>query len=179
MARIGKVVVIIRFARQDGAYLSDFLIREGHYVNELGLASSLFNSQRIDALLKSIFSHLHLQYGDLVDTLNIMRFIHEVLFDENCNISPQRHVYLIFSTPDYTADITVMEATRVLDPLRVLFDEASFFRKSEKVMLRFDPKYLEKETANILCHEPSKTEEKFRSKEESASNIFARTWLSN
>ena len=84
-----KKALVTGITGQDGAYLAEFLLKKGYEVHGIKRRSSLFNTQRIDHIYEDPHipdRHLHLHYGDLTDSTNLIRIIQEVQPDE----SPQR-----------------------------------------------------------------------------------------
>ena len=84
-----KKALITGITGQDGAYLAEFLLNKGYEVHGIKRRSSLFNTQRIDHIYEDPHipdSHLHLHYGDLSDSTNLIRIIQEVQPDEIYNL---------------------------------------------------------------------------------------------
>ncbi len=82
---MGKVALITGITGQDGAYLTEFLIKKGYTVHGIKRRSSMFNTDRIDHLYQDPHvenRNLILHYGDLTDSLNLTRIIGEVQPDE-------------------------------------------------------------------------------------------------
>jgi GDPmannose 4,6-dehydratase len=63
---------------------------------------------------------LHLHYGDLTDSTNIVRVIQKVQPDEIYNLGAQSHVKVSFEMPEYTADVDGMGTLRILEAVRLL-----------------------------------------------------------
>jgi GDPmannose 4,6-dehydratase len=108
---------------QDGAYLSEFLLRKGYMVHGIKRRSSLFNTERIDHLFKDPHienNKLHLHYGDMTDSMNLTRIIKEVQPDEIYNLAAQSHVKVSFDTPEYTANTDALGSLRILEAVRFL-----------------------------------------------------------
>ena len=90
-----KTVLISGDTGQDGAYLSEFLLKKGYEVHGIKRRSSSFNTQRVDHLYQD--PHVEnkrfiLHYGDLTDTSNLVRIIQTVQPDEIYNLGAQSHV---------------------------------------------------------------------------------------
>ena len=90
-----KVALITGVTGQDGAYLSEFLLKKGYIVHGIKRRSSLFNTDRIDHLyldphVKNRNFILH--YGDLTDSTNLIRIIQEIQPDEIYNLAAMSHV---------------------------------------------------------------------------------------
>ncbi|MCF8443164.1 MAG: GDP-mannose 4,6-dehydratase [Saprospiraceae bacterium] len=118
-----KKALITGVTGQDGAYLSEFLLRKGYEVHGIKRRSSLFNTQRIDHLYQDPhIDHRNfiLHYGDLTDSTNIIRIIQEVQPDEIYNLGAQSHVQVSFETPEYTANVDALGVLRVLEAVRLL-----------------------------------------------------------
>jgi len=118
-----KVALVTGVTGQDGAYLSDFLLRKGYIVHGIKRRSSLFNTDRIDNLYhdpheKDVRFFLH--YGDLTDSTNLIRIIQEVQPDEIYNLAAQSHVKVSFETPEYTANADGIGTLRILEAVRLL-----------------------------------------------------------
>jgi GDPmannose 4,6-dehydratase len=108
---------------QDGAYLSEFLIKKGYEVHGIKRRSSSFNTQRIDHLYQDPHvqnKRLILHYGDLTDTSNIVRIIQHVQPNEIYNLGAQSHVQVSFEVPEYTADTDGIGTLRLLEAIRIL-----------------------------------------------------------
>lgn len=118
-----KTALITGVTGQDGAYLSEFLLKKGYEVHGIKRRSSLFNTQRIDHLYQDPHvdhRNFILHYGDLTDSTNIIRIIQEVQPDEIYNLGAQSHVQVSFETPEYTANVDALGTLRVLEAVRLL-----------------------------------------------------------
>jgi GDPmannose 4,6-dehydratase len=118
-----KKALITGITGQDGAYLAEFLLKKGYEVHGVKRRSSLFNTQRIDHLYEDIHipdRHLHLHYGDLTDSTNLIRIIQEVQPDEIYNLAAMSHVHVSFETPEYTANADGIGTLRILEAVRIL-----------------------------------------------------------
>jgi GDPmannose 4,6-dehydratase len=118
-----KKAIITGITGQDGAYLAEFLLNKGYEVHGIKRRSSLFNTQRIDHLYEDPHSshrNLHLHYGDLTDSTNLIRIIQEVQPDEIYNLAAMSHVHVSFETPEYTANADGIGTLRILEAVRLL-----------------------------------------------------------
>ena len=73
-----KVALITGVTGQDGAYLSELLLRKNYFVHGVKRRSSSFNTQRIEHLINEPINtsgSFKLHYGDITDPLNILRLI--------------------------------------------------------------------------------------------------------
>jgi len=108
---------------QDGAYLSEFLLNKGYEVHGIRRRSSIFNTQRIDHLIKDWHekdNNFILHHGDLTDSTNLIRIIQEVQPDEIYNLAAMSHVHVSFEMPEYTANADGIGALRILEAVRLL-----------------------------------------------------------
>ncbi|MDE5608920.1 MAG: GDP-mannose 4,6-dehydratase, partial [Bacteroidales bacterium] len=102
-----KKALITGVTGQDGAYLSEFLLKKGYEVHGIKRRSSLFNTDRIDHLYQDPQTKdrtFVLHYGDMTDSLNLTRIIQETQPDEIYNLAAMSHVQVSFDTPEYTAN---------------------------------------------------------------------------
>jgi len=120
---MSKTALITGITGQDGAYLSEYLIKKGYTVHGIKRRSSLFNTDRIDHLYQDPHlenRNLILHYGDMTDSMNITRIIAEVQPDEIYNLAAQSHVKVSFDTPEYTANVDGLGTLRILEGVRLL-----------------------------------------------------------
>nr|MQY76142.1 GDP-mannose 4,6-dehydratase [Spirochaeta sp.] len=118
-----KKALITGITGQDGAYLSEFLLKKRYQVHGIIRRASLFNTDRVDHLYqdpheKNINFFLH--YGDLTDTSNLVRILQQVQPDEIYNLGAQSHVKVSFEVPEYTADTDALGTLRLLEAIRIL-----------------------------------------------------------
>jgi GDPmannose 4,6-dehydratase len=118
-----KKALVTGITGQDGAYLAEFLLNKGYEVHGIKRRSSLFNTQRIDHIYEDPHTphrHLHLHYGDLTDSTNLIRIIQEVQPDEIYNLAAMSHVHVSFEEPEYTANADGIGTLRILEAVRLL-----------------------------------------------------------
>ncbi len=118
-----KKALITGITGQDGAYLARFLLDKGYEVHGIKRRSSLFNTQRVDAIYQGVHvkdKHFFLHYGDLTDSTNIIRLVQKIQPDEIYNLGAQSHVQVSFEAPEYTADVDALGTLRVLEAVRLL-----------------------------------------------------------
>jgi len=120
---MGKTALITGITGQDGAYLSEYLIKKGYTVHGIKRRASSFNTNRIDHLYQDPQlenRNLVLHYGDMTDSMNLTRIIGEVKPDEIYNLAAQSHVKVSFDTPEYTANVDGLGTLRILEAVRLL-----------------------------------------------------------
>lgn len=118
-----KKALITGVTGQDGAYLSEFLLKKGYTVHGLKRRSSLFNTDRIDHLYQDPHSenqNFFLHYGDMTDSTNLTRLIQEIQPDEIYNLAAMSHVRVSFEMPEYVADTDGIGTLRLLEAIRLL-----------------------------------------------------------
>ena len=124
---MGKIALITGVTGQDGAYLAEFLLKKGYIVHGIKRRSSLFNTERIDHMYQDPHTEKRnfiLHYGDMTDSMNLTKIIHDVSPDEIYNLAAMSHVKVSFDTPEYTANadglgtLRILEAVRLLDMIR-------------------------------------------------------------
>ena len=112
-----KKAIITGVTGQDGSYLSEFLLEKGYEVHGIIRRSSIDYRERIDHLEGN--KHFHLHYGDLGDSLSLVKIINLVRPDEIYNLAAQSHVQVSFDVPEFTADIDATGVLRILEAVRV------------------------------------------------------------
>jgi len=130
-----KRALITGVTGQDGAYLAELLLAKGYEVHGLKRRASSFNSERIDHLhheLDDTRAGVRLHYGDLTDSLSLLRVIQQVKPDEIYNLAAQSHVAVSFEEPEYTANADGIGTLRVLEAMRSLGlgDRCRFYQAS-------------------------------------------------
>src|SRR5215470_10661501 len=118
-----KVALITGVTGQDGAYLSELLLRKGYEVHGIKRRASSFNTDRIDHLYQDPHvdnQNFKLHYGDLTDATNLIRIVQTVQPDEIYNLAAQSHVAVSFETAEYTANADALGTLRLLEAIRIL-----------------------------------------------------------
>lgn len=118
-----KKALITGVTGQDGAYLTELLLKKGYEVHGIKRRTSLFNTARIDHLYEDPHNtnvNLKLHYGDLTDSTNLIRIIQEVQPDEIYNLAAMSHVHVSFEMPEYTANADGIGTLRILEAVRIL-----------------------------------------------------------
>ena len=118
-----KTAFITGVTGQDGAYLSEFLLKKGYIVHGLKRRTSLFNTDRIDHLYQDPHvenQNFILHYGDMTDSTNLIRLIKDIQPDEIYNLAAMSHVAVSFETPEYTGNADGLGTLRILDAVRLL-----------------------------------------------------------
>ena len=111
-----KKALITGVTGQDGSYLAEFLLEKDYEVHGIVRRASTEKKERIDHLEGNPNFHLH--YGDLTDSLSLVKIISKVEPDEIYNLAAQSHVAVSFEVPEYTADATGTGVIRLLEAIR-------------------------------------------------------------
>lgn len=120
---MAKTALITGITGQDGAYLTELLLKKGYHVHGIKRRSSLFNTDRIDHLYQDPHEsgiNLTLHFGDLTDASNLISIIQQVQPDEIYNLGAMSHVQVSFETPEYTANADGLGTLRILEAVRLL-----------------------------------------------------------
>jgi len=117
-----KIALIFGITGQDGAYLLRLLLKKNYYVHGVIRRSSSFNTGRIDDLYIDHHnkSNFKLHYGDLSDSLAVLKIIKKTNPDEIYNLGAQSHVQVSFQVPEYTANVDALGTLRILDSIKTL-----------------------------------------------------------
>ncbi len=111
-----KVALITGVTGQDGSYLSELLLEKGYDVHGIIRRSSVDYRERIAHLEGQPNFHLH--YGDLGDSMSLVKVVGKVQPTEIYNLAAQSHVQVSFDSPEFTADIDATGVLRVLEAVR-------------------------------------------------------------
>jgi GDPmannose 4,6-dehydratase len=120
---MSKVAFITGVTGQDGALLAELLLKKGYVVHGVKRRSSLINTQRIDHMYADPHvpdARLHLHYGDMTDSTNLIRLLQTTKPDEIYNLAAQSHVAVSFESPEYTANADAIGTLRLLEAMRIL-----------------------------------------------------------
>lgn len=117
-----KKALITGITGQDGSYLTELLLEKGYEVHGIIRRASSFNTGRLEHLF-SPDSHLprqnlHLHYGDLTDSVALVKLLYELKPDEVYNLGAQSHVRVSFDVPESTGDIVGLGTQRILEAIR-------------------------------------------------------------
>ncbi len=127
---------------QDGSYLAEYLLSKGYEVHGIIRRASTFNTHRIEHIYVDPHepeARLFLYYGDLSDAGLLTELIWNIQPDEIYNLGAQSHVRVSFDMPEYTANITALGTTRMLEALRRSGIKAKFYQASSSEMFGASP----------------------------------------
>lgn len=132
-----KKALITGITGQDGSYLADLLLEKGYEVHGIIRRASSFNTGRIDHLYQDPHVNgvrLFLHYGDLADSVNLVKLIYQLKPDEIYHLGAQSHVRVSFDIPEYTADVTGVGTIRILEAMREAGVKSRFYQASSSEM---------------------------------------------
>ncbi len=122
---------------QDGSYLAELLLAKGYEVHGIIRRSSSFNTERLDHLYQDPHvpkRNLVLHFGDLNDASSLNRVLRVAAPHEIYNLGAQSHVKVSFDIPEYTAEVTAVGVTRILEAIRELGIRPRFYQASSSEM---------------------------------------------
>ena len=156
---MSKVALITGVTGQDGAYLSELLLRKGYEVHGIKRRASLFNTDRIDHLYQDPHvdnQRFKLHYGDLTDSTNLIRIIQQVQPDEIYNLAAMSHVAVSFEEPEYTANADGIGTLRLLEAIRILGlqKKTRFYQASTSELYGLVQEVPQKETTPFYPRSP-------------------------
>ena len=134
-----KKALITGITGQDGSYLAEFLLAKGYEVHGIIRRASTFNTSRIDHLYKDPHingTRMFLHYGDLSDSVQIVKLLYSLQPDEIYNLGAQSHVRVSFDIPEYTGNVTGLATVRILEAIREagLVKKCRFYQASSSEM---------------------------------------------
>ena len=117
-----KIALIFGITGQDGAYLAKLLLSKKYIVHGIKRRSSSINTSRIDDIYQDPHSkrNFYFHYGDVTDSLSVLKNIASIKPNEIYNLSAQSHVKVSFDVPEYTANVDGIGALRILDAIKSL-----------------------------------------------------------
>lgn len=154
-----KKALITGVTGQDGSYLAELLLEKGYEVHGIKRRASSFNTSRIDHLYQDIHnkdSKFILHYGDLSDSSNLTKLVHDVEPDEIYNLAAQSHVKVSWDCPEYTADCDALGTLRLLEAIRMnnLEKKTKFYQASTSELFGLIQEPIQKETTPFYPRSP-------------------------
>jgi GDPmannose 4,6-dehydratase len=119
---VKKIALIFGITGQDGAYLAKFLLKKNYIVHGVKRRSSSLNTYRVDDIYSDPHNktNFYMHYGDLVDSLSVLKIIQKTKPSEIYNLGAQSHVAVSFQVPEYTANVDAIGTLRILDAIMTL-----------------------------------------------------------
>ncbi|MDE2312973.1 MAG: GDP-mannose 4,6-dehydratase [Elusimicrobia bacterium] len=137
-----KKALISGITGQDGSYLAELLLSKGYEVHGLIRRASTFNTSRLEHIFADPHERgakLFLHYGDLANSEQLTNLLYNVRPEEIYHLGAQSHVKVSFDMPEYTADVTGLGTTRILEAMRRSAIKARFYQASSSEMFGAAP----------------------------------------
>tara|TARA_Y100000991_G_scaffold215596_1_gene206726 strand:- start:1506 stop:2585 length:1080 start_codon:yes stop_codon:yes gene_type:complete len=118
-----KVALITGVTGQDGSYLAELLLQKGYEVHGIKRRASSFNTERIDHIYQDPHEknpRFILHYGDLTDSLSIIKIIQLCKPNEIYNLGAMSHVKVSFELAEYVGQVDALGSLRILEAVRLL-----------------------------------------------------------
>ena len=122
--------LIFGITGQDGSYLAELLLLKGYEVHGVLRRSSSSNTGRIDHIYDKLIVH----YGDITDSLSIVKLIYEIDPDEIYNLAAMSHVKVSFDIPKYSRDSVGTGALELYEAAHILKSKARIYNASSSEM---------------------------------------------
>lgn len=154
---MAKKALITGITGQDGSYLAELLLDKGYEVHGIIRRASTFNTDRVDHLYKDPHINgvsMFLHYGDIADSANLIKLIHQIEPVEIYHLAAQSHVRVSFDIPEYTGDVTAIGTTRILEAIRMTKQNARFYQASSSEMFGLVQEVPQKETTPFYPRSP-------------------------
>jgi GDPmannose 4,6-dehydratase len=129
-----KKAIVTGITGQDGAYLSELLLKKGYEVYGTYRRTSSVNFWRLEELGVHPNPHLHLVEYDLTDPTGNIRLLADIMPDEVYNLAAQSFVAVSFDQPITTANITGLGALHLLEAIRIVNPKIKFYQASTSEM---------------------------------------------
>lgn len=149
-----KRAFITGITGQDGAYLSDFLVKKGYDVH--GLLRRSASADVIGSRLRwiGVADQVTLHDGNLTDIGSIIRILELVRPDEIYNLAAQSFVKSSWQQPYLTGMTTGMGATNVLEATRIVCPQAHYYQASSSEMYGLVQEPIQSETTPFYPRSP-------------------------
>ena len=132
-----SIALITGVTGQDGAYLSNLLLKKGYEVHGIKRRSSSLNTWRIDDIYQDPLKskgNFFLHHGDMTDSLSLERIIKNVKPNEIYNLAAQSHVAVSFEIPEYTTNADSLGTLRILEAVKKVDKKIKFYQAGSSEM---------------------------------------------
>jgi GDPmannose 4,6-dehydratase len=125
-------VLITGITGQDGSYLAEKLLAQGHEVHGIIRRSSTGQSNfwRIESILDKV----HLHFGDMTDHVAIKELLQAIVPDQVYNLAAQSQVGISYQCPSYTLEATGVGACNLMECTFSANRNARFYQASSSEM---------------------------------------------
>jgi GDPmannose 4,6-dehydratase len=149
-----KSAIITGITGQDGAYLSEFLLKKDYTIYGTYRRTASSNFWRIDELGVRNNPNLHLVGCDLTDLSSAIRLIEKVNPHEVYNLAAQSFVAASFSEPITTTQISGVGALNLLETIRIVNPKIRFYQASSSEMFGLAQEVPQSETTSFYPRSP-------------------------
>lgn len=129
---MSKTALITGIRGQDGAYLSELLLKKGYRVVGADRRSGDSSNWRLKEL--RIEKDIEILYMDLLEFDNIFRVLQKVQPDEIYNLAAQSFVSASFDQPILTTEVDAVGVVRLLEAIRIINPKIKFYQASSSEM---------------------------------------------
>ena len=127
-----KIALITGINGQDGAYLSELLIKKNYSVHGILRRSANFKLGRLDYL--NVIEKINFHHSELNEFQNIQNLIKKIKPDVIYNLAAQSFVQYSFDNPFYTADVNYHAVLNMLETIRRNKMDTKFYQASTSEM---------------------------------------------
>jgi len=150
---MARKALITGLTGQDGAYLSQLLLKEGYEVHGVVRRSS--HAGVDDHRLRWLgVEGVTIHDGNLIDVSGLIRIVREVAPDEVYNLGAQSFVKTSWQQPILTTDVTAKGVTNILEAVRLEAPEARFYQASSSEMYGKIQEPMQSETTPFYPRSP-------------------------
>ncbi len=127
-----KKALITGVNGQDGSYLTELLLEKNYEVHGIIRRTSCSHYYRIQHIIDNpkFKDRFFLHFGDLLDSLSLLKTIKTVQPDEIYNLAAQSQVYVSFDIPYYTSEASALGIIRLLEAIHISNIKTKFFQAS-------------------------------------------------
>jgi GDPmannose 4,6-dehydratase len=149
-----KRALITGVTGQDGAYLSQLLLKNGYEVH--GLLRRSASADVVGGRLRwlGIAGEVRMVDGDLLDLSSILRILREIKPDEIYNLGAQSFVKTSWHQPLLTGQVTALGVSVMLEAMRLEAPEARFYQASSSEMYGLIQEPMQSETTPFYPRSP-------------------------
>jgi len=149
-----STAVVTGITGQDGSYLAESLLRDGHTVIGMVRRSAMEDKKlyNIEHLLKN--QNLVIENGDLTDSSSIWRLLVDYKPDYFYNLAAQSHVGASFTSPESTMQINATGVLNCLEAIRNVSRETRFYQASTSEMYGANMNAPQSETTTLDPNSP-------------------------
>ncbi len=152
MASESKRALVTGITGQDGAYLAQWLLRQGYAVFGLHARRASDTLWRLREL--GVLDDVQLLEGDLNDLSALIRCMEKSRASEVYNLAAQSFVGTSWEQPVLTANVTGVGALNVLESVRIVNPKARFYQASTSEMFGQIQETVQSETTPFYPRSP-------------------------